>query len=271
MNSLRLNSTECAIALQQLTKALEATQDWIGQWANNEGSTLTVPHNALPSNRKSLLFIQAAFEHNSSLSAISDAIDASKELQFEVIKYREETESAFQRLWYLYNVQNFCAIQGHANIESLASVSTGIGVRTLAPITSRIAECSARYTENDGELIDNSNDPIQWLQEQALRADLRPPSISAHVVSDYESEDTTSEDDSIVRVGENKHSSLTEIIVHRPPHQLIPPKIWRATKCVLPQCWSKHRECQNQMTQFNLPPSIILPHSRLYLSTTNIR
>ena len=234
MNSLRLNSTECAIALQQLTKALEATREWIGQWANNEGSTLTVPHNALPSNRKSLVFIQAAFKHNSSLSAISDAIDAAKELQFEVIKYREETESAFQHLWYLYNVQNFRTIQGHASIENLAAVWTGIGIRTLAPIASRITECSPHYTENDGELIDGSNDPVQWLQEQALRADLRPPSISAHVVSDYESEDATSEDDSRVRVGENKHSALTEIIVHRTPHQLILPKIWRATKCVLP-------------------------------------
>jgi hypothetical protein len=229
MSSLRLTSTECVIALQQLAKALGATQEWIEQWFDNEDSVPIVPHNALPSNRISLAFIQAVFKQNFS-PAFSDAIDAAEDLQFQVTEYREKTESAFQHLWYLYNVQSFRTIQGHASVESLASVST------LASIASRIAECSALYAEDDGELIDDSNDPIRWLQEQALRAELRPPAIGAHVLSDYEGEDATSEDDSSVRVGLNTHSTLTEIMVHRTPHQLTPPKLWRKLKCLLPQC-----------------------------------
>ena len=93
----------------------------------------------------------------------------------------------------------------------------------LASIASRIAESLDHYTEDDGDLINDSNDPMQWLHEQALRADIRPP-IRDHVL-DYESEDTTSEDDSKVRVGGNKHSTLTETMVHRMPHQLVPSKI----------------------------------------------
>jgi len=234
MSSLRLTSTECAIALQELTKALEATQEWIEQWVDNDDSAPIVPHNVLPSNRRSFVFIQAVFKHNFSPSAISDAIDAVEELQFEVTRHREETESAFQHLWYLYNVQSFRTIQGHASVESLASVSTRVSVRTLASISSRIAECSAVYAEDDGELMDDSNDPIQWLQEQALPADLRPPPISVHVLSDDEGEDATSEDDSSVRVGLSRHSTLTEVMVHRMPQQLIPPRFWRKIKWLLP-------------------------------------
>ena len=271
MSSFRLTSPECIIALQQLTKALETTQECIDKWFNSEDSPPIVHHNALPSNRKSLAFVQAVFKHNFSPSAIDDAIEAVEELQFEVTKYREEAEGAFQHLWYLYNVQTFRTIQGHASVESLASVSTRVSVRTLASISSRIAECSAHYAEGDGELIDDSNDPIQWLQEQALRADLHPPLISDHVLSDYEDGDAISEDDSSVRVGLSKDPTFTEIMLHRTPHQLIPPNSWRKIKCLLPWCWSKHRERQTQMTQVALPPSITLPHSRLYLSTTNIR
>jgi hypothetical protein len=241
MSSLRLTSTECVIALQQLTKALKSTQEWIEQWVNNEDSVLIVPHNALPSNRRSLLFIQAVFKHNFSPSAISDAIDATEELQFEVAKFREKTENAFQHLWYLYNMQSFSTIQGHASAESVASVSTRVSVRSLSSFTSKIAEYSALYDEDDGELIDDSNGPIQWLQEQALRADLRPSPTNAHVLSEYEGEDATSEDDSSVRVGLSKHSTLTEIMVHRTPHQLISP---RKFKHLLPQCRSKDQECQ---------------------------
>ena len=268
MSSLRLTSTECVIALQELTKALEATQEWIEQWFNNEDSAPIVPHNALPSNRRSIKFIQAVFKHNFSPSAISDAIDAIEELQFEVKRHRKETESAFQHLWYLYSVQSFRTIQGNASVESLASVSTR---RSVASVSSQIAEILALYAEDDGGLMDDSNDPIQWLQEQALQADLRPPPVSAHVLSDDEGEGATSEGDLSVRVGSSRHSTLTEIMAHRMPQQLIPPKFSRKIKCLLPHCWSKHREHQTRMMQVSLPPAINQPHSRLYLSTTNIR
>ena len=173
--------------------------------------------------------------HNFS-SAIDDAIRAVEQLRFEVKKCRKKAESAFQHLWYLYNVQSFRTLQGHESVESLASVSTRVSVRTLASISSRIAECSTHYAEGDGEPIDDSNDPIQWLQEQALQADLHPPPISAHVLSDHEGEDAISEGDSSVRVGLSKSSTFTEIVVHRTPHQPIPPKTWRKIKCHLPQC-----------------------------------
>ena len=224
MSSFRLTSPECIIALQQLTKALETTQKCIEQWFNNEDSAPTIPHNALPSNRKSLAFIQAVFKHNFSTSAIGDAIEAVEELRSEVTQYREEAESAFQLLWYLYNVQSLRNRQGHASVESLASVSTRASVLTLASISSRIAECSAHCAEDDGEFIDDSNDPIQWLEEQALRADLRPPSINFHVPSGYEGEDAISKDDWSVRVGLSKNPTFTEITVYRTPHQPIPPK-----------------------------------------------
>ena len=228
MSSLRLTSTECVIALQELTKTLEATQEWIEQWFNNEDSAPIVHHNALPSNRRSFVFIQAVFKHNFSQSVISDAIDAVDELQFEVTRHREETESAFQHLWRLYTMRSFRTIPGNASVESLASVSTRSSV---ASISSQIAECFALYAEDDGELVDGANDPIQWLQEQALRADRLPLPISTHVLSDDEGEDATSEDDSSVRVGLSKHSTLTETMVHRMPQQLIPPKFWRKIKC----------------------------------------
>ena len=270
MSSFRLTSRECIIALQQLTKALETTQECIEEWFSNEDSAPIVPHNALPSNRKSLEFIQAVFKHNFS-SAIDDAIDAVEELQYKVRKCRKEAESAFQHLWYLYDVQRFRTLQGHESVESLASVSTRGSVRTLESISSRIAECSARSAEDGGEPIDNSNDPIQWLQEQALQADLHSPPISTHVLPNYESEDAISEEDSSVRVGLSMNSTFTKAMVHRMPHQPVAPKPWRIIKCHLPQCWSKHRERQIQMTQVTLPPSITLPHSRLCLPTTNIR
>ena len=191
MSSFRLTSPECVIALQQLTRALETTQECIDKWFNSEDSVPIVHHNALPSNRKSIAFIQAVFKHNFSPSAIDDAIEAVEDLQFEVTKYREEAESAFQHLWYLYDVQRFRTIQGHESVDTLASVATRSSVRTLASISSRIAECSTHYAEDGGGLIDDSNDPIQWLYEQALRTDLHPPSISAQVLSDYEGEDAT--------------------------------------------------------------------------------
>ena len=214
MSSLRLTSTECVIALRQLTKALEATQEWIEQWFNHEDSAPIVPHNALPSNRRSIKFIQAVFKHNFSPSEISDAIEAVEELQFEATRHREETEGAFQHLltlYNIYNIQSLRTIQVHASVESLASVSTHVSVRTLASISSRIAECSAVYAEGDGEHMVYSNDSIRWLQEQALQAELRPPPVSAHVLSDDEDEDATSEDDSSVRVWLSKHSTLTEL------------------------------------------------------------
>ena len=222
MSSFRLTSPECIIALQQLTKALETTQEYIEQWVNSEDSAPIIPHNAhnaLPSNRKSLAFIQAVFKHNFSPSAINDAIEAVEELQFEVTKYREEAESAFQHLWYLYNVQSFRNLR-RASVESLASVSTRMSVLTLASISSRIAECSANYAVDVGGPIGDSNNPIQWLQAQALRADLHPPSISSYVLPYYEGVDTMSENDPGVRVGFSKNS----IMVHRTPHPLTLPK-----------------------------------------------
>ena len=200
---------------------METTQECIKQWVNNEDSAPIIAHNALPSNRRSLAFIQVVFKHNFSPSTIDDAIEAVEELRSEVTQYREEAESAFQHLWYLYNVQSFRNFQGHASVESLASVSTRVSVRTLASISSRISESSAHCAEDDG---DESNDPIQWLEEQALRADLHPPSISSHVLSDYKGEDAISEDDWSVRVELSTNPTFTENMVHRTPHQPIPPK-----------------------------------------------
>ena len=263
---ISVTSTKCIIALQELTKALETTQACIEQWVNDENSAPIDPHNALPSNRKSLEFIQAVFKHDVSQSAIDDAIEAVEELQSEVAKYRENAEIAFQHLLVLYNVQNFRALQGHANVESLPSVSTRVSVRTVESISNRISECSAQYMEGDGEL-----DPIQWLLEQASQANLHSSPISSQVLSIYEGEDAISEDGRSVRVGLSKNPTFTEIMVHRTPHQLIQSKVQRKIKCLLPQCWSKHLEHQTQMTQVTLPPSITLPQSKLYLSTTNYR
>ena len=271
MSSFRLTSPGCIIALQQLTKALETTQECIEKWFNSEDSAPIVSDNALPGNRQLLAFIHAVFNHNCSPLAIDDAIEAAEELQFEVTRCREDAESAFQHLLYFYNMQCLGTLRGHESDESLASVSTRGSVRTLEPMASRITECPARSVEDDGELIDDSNDPIQGLQEEALRADLHPQPISAHVLSDYEGEDAIPEDDSSVRVGMSKNPAFTEIMMHRTRHQPIPSKSWRKIKCHLPQCWSKPRERQTQMTQVTLPPSITLPYSRLCLPTANIR
>ena len=105
-------------------------------------------------------------------------------------------------------MQRFRALQGHASVESLASVSTHGSIGTLESISSRIAECSAHSVEDDEELIDDSNDPIQWLQEQALRADLHPPPISADMLTGCEGEDAISDDDLSVCVGLSKNSTL---------------------------------------------------------------
>ena len=271
MSSFRLTSPECIIALQQLTKALETTQECIEKWFNSENSAPIVSDNALPSNRQLRTFIQAVSNHNCSPLAIDDAIEAAEELQFEVTRCREDAEGAFQHLLYLYNMQCLGTLRGHESDESLASVSTRGSVRTLEPMSGRIAECPARSVEDDGELIDDSNDPIQGLQEQALRADLHPRPVSARVLSDYEGKDAISEDDSSVRVGLSQNSAFTEIVMHRMRHQPILSKSWRKIKCHLPQCWSKPRERQIQMTQVTLPPSITLPYSRLCLPPTNIR
>ena len=270
MSSFRLASPPCIVALKQLTKALETTQECIERWFNNEDSAPIVPHNALPGNRQSLGFIQAVFKHNFS-SAIDDAIKAVEELRFEVKKCRKKAESAFKNLWYLYDLLRFRNLQGHERVENPATVATCGSVRTLESISNQIAGCSASSAEDGGEFIDDSNDTVQRLREQALRADLHPPPISAHVLSNYRGEGAISEDGLSVRVGLSQNSTFTEIMVHRAPHQPISSRIWRKIKCHIPQCWSEHRERQTQMTQVTLPSSITLPHSRLYLPTTNIR
>ena len=57
--------------------------------------------------------------------------------------------------------------------------------------------CHFCYIERDGEPVDKSNDPVQWLKEQAFRTDLQPPPTSVH---DYEYEDAGSDDDSVVSI-----------------------------------------------------------------------
>jgi hypothetical protein len=226
-----LASRDCVTALQQLTTALEGTQAFIDQWLSDEEVAPIDSHNALPNNRKSLAFIQAVFKHNLSPSTISDAIEAVEELQFEVIRYREEAESAFRHLWYLYDVQRFRTLQGHTSVESFASLSSRASIQTLASISSRIAECSVHYTESDGEPTDESNDPIQWLQEQALRAGLHPLPANANFLppliednSDQESGEATRDDDSSVGIGSSERSTLAEIVMHRTTHQPILPE-----------------------------------------------
>jgi hypothetical protein len=182
-----------------LNTALKATQRFIDRWLSNEEAAPIDSHNALPNNRKSLSFIQAMFKHNYSPSTINDAIEAVEDLRFEVTRHREEAESAFQHLWRLYDMQSYRTLQRRPSVESLASISSCTSVRTLASSTSiRIAEHSARHTENDGEPVDESNDPAQWLQEQALRAELHPPLVGAHIppVEDY----SDSEDEDTIRM-----------------------------------------------------------------------
>ena len=210
LTSAKLNadSSDCVIALQQLTTVLQTTRDFIGQWFTNQETAPIDPHNALPNNRKSLAFIQAVFKHNLTPSTINDAIDAVEELQYEVTKYREEAENAFRHLWYLYGIQSFRRLPGHDSVESLGSVSS---VRTLESITTHIIECSSHYNEDDGEPIDESNDPVQWLKEQAFRTDLQPPPASVHVLSDHESEGTASDGDSSVRIKSSNRLVLLKL------------------------------------------------------------
>ena len=197
MSSFRPTSPPCIIALQQLTGALETTKECIDKWFNNEDSAPIDPHNALSSNRKSFALIQAVFEHNSSQSAIDDAVKDVEGLRFEVTKCRGEAESAFRHIWYLYDydVQSCCTPQGHESVENLASVSTRVNVRTLELISSRIAECPGRSVEDHGD----SNDPIQWLQEQVSQTDFHHPPISTQVLLAHDGEDTTPGDGSRVR------------------------------------------------------------------------
>jgi len=178
-NLVRLSSPDCVIALRQLTTALEVTQECIDQWLNIEEAASIEPLNVLPTNRKSLAFIQLVFKHKFTPSTINHAIDAVEEFQFEVTKYHDEAESSFQHLWYLYTIQNFCTLRGHDSAESLVSLSSRASV---ASISGRIAEVSAYYTENGGKPVDESIDPVQWLEEQALQADLHPPPANARVL-----------------------------------------------------------------------------------------
>jgi len=144
------------------------------------------------------------FKHNFTPSMINDAVDAVEEFQYEVTKSHEEAESSFQHLWYLYTIQSFCTLRGHDSAESLVSISSRA---SIASISGRIAEVSAYYTENDGKPVDESIDPVQWLEEQALQADLHPPPANACVVvpqgeenSDHEGEVAASDGNSSVSI-----------------------------------------------------------------------
>jgi len=205
---LNTNSPDCVIALRQLTTVLETTREFIRQWFTNEEAAPINSHDALPNNRKSLAFIQAVFKHSLSPSTINDAIDAVEELQFEVTRYRKGTESAFRHLWYLYIIQGFRRVQGRGSVESFASVSS---IRTLESITTRIIECSAHYNEGNGEPVDESNDPVRWLKEQAVRADLEPPPASVHVLSDHGGEDVAPDSDSSVSIMLSKRLILLKL------------------------------------------------------------
>ena len=162
---LNTGSPDCVVALQELTKVLQTTREFIGQCFTNEEAAPIDSHNALPNNRKSLAFIQAVFKHNLSPSTINDAIDDVEDLQYEVTRHREQAESAFRHLWRFYCIQNFHMPSWRDSVESLASVSS---VRTLESITTRIIECSSLYIESGEEPVDESHGPVQWLKEQAF-------------------------------------------------------------------------------------------------------
>ena len=194
---LNPGSPDCVVALQQLTTVLQTTREFIREWFTNEEAAPIGSNSALPNNRKSLAFIQAVFKHSLSPSTVHDAIDAVEELQYDVIRYREEAESAFRLLWYLYSIQGFRKLPRRDSVESLASVSS---IRTLESIATRIIECSSLYIDGDGEPVDEAHDPVQWLKEQACRTDLQPPPASVHTLSDYEGEDVASDSDSNVSI-----------------------------------------------------------------------
>ena len=191
---LDTDSPEYVTALRQLTTVLQTTLEFIRQSFTNEEPAPINSHDALPINRKSLAFIQAVFKHSLSPPTINDAISAVEELQYEVTRYREEAESAFRHLWCFYDIQSR-KFPGRGSVESFASVSS---IRTLASITTRILGGSAHAIEGDGGPVDKSNYSVQWLKEQAFRADIRPQPASVHVLSDHEGEGTTPDDDSSV-------------------------------------------------------------------------
>ena len=205
---LNTGSPDCVVALQQLTTVLQTTREFIRQWFTSEEAAPINSHRALPNNRKSLAFIQAVFKHNLSPSTIHDAIDAVEELQYDVTRYREEAESAFRHLWYLYSIQSFRKLPGRGSVESLASVSS---IRTLESITTRIIACSSLYIDADGEPVDESRDPVQWLKEQAFRTDLQPPSASLHALSDREDKYVASDNDSTVSIKLRKRLILLKL------------------------------------------------------------
>ena len=202
---LDTGSPDCAIAIRQLTAVLQTTREFIEQCFTNEEAAPIDSHNALPKNRKSLAFIQTLLKHNLSPSTISDAIDAVEDLLCDVTWYREEAESAFRHLWRLYCIQSFRRPLRRDSSESFASVARSFrkplrrdsiesfasvsSIRTLESIATRIVACSSHYVDADAEPVDESQDPVQWLKEQAFRTDLQPPPASVHALSDYEGED----------------------------------------------------------------------------------
>ena len=198
---LNTDSLDCARALRELTAVLQTTREFIEQYFTNEEAAPIDSHTALPNNRKSLAFIQAVFKHNLSPSTIQDAIDAVDDLKYEVTRYRKEAESAFRHLWHLYIIQSIRVHPRRGSFESLASVSSE---RTLECITTRII---GNYMEGNGEPVDKSTDPVQWLNEQASLTDLQLPA-TVHVLSDHEGEDAASDSDPSVSIELSKRLIL---------------------------------------------------------------
>jgi hypothetical protein len=183
-------SQDCVSAVRQLTTALEATQVLVAGQVGSEEVTRIDPKSQLPENRKSFAFVQAVLKHTISPSTINDAITALEELQFQVVKCRDNNEIAFQLVFRLYDLQRFRTFK-RPRADSITSVSS---VATLATISSRIEETSMSASANHS----SSPNAIEWLEEQARRVALHSLLAGSHPPAPVEdipqSEDGLSED-----------------------------------------------------------------------------
>ena len=121
------SSEQGQVAVRELCDALEETFNTLTQMTEKTNSDDSRPA-PLPSNKKSLEFIQAVLRHSLMPSKIADLVKALREMRSDVQICLTKLETAFQHVDTLYNIMN----NGLMRIVSRASIfstSTNLTIR----------------------------------------------------------------------------------------------------------------------------------------------
>ena len=118
------------MAVRDLCSALDETFAVLEQLTGRaEAEKTNLQSITLPSNEKSLAYVQAVLRHNFSPSKVASLVDNLKRMQFEIRACLEKLESVYQHVNDLYTIN-------HNRLERVATSSSTVSTSTI--LTARI-------------------------------------------------------------------------------------------------------------------------------------